>query len=500
MIGRLAGIGTRRAGLPMRGLVAIILGVATSTAFEPWAVWYAMPLGVCCLIWLLHNSGTWRDVMLCATAFGFGQAFPALRWIVDAFGFQAALPPAMGWLAVALLAGYLALYWSLAAMAAWFLGRSDPFRFAVAFAAAFTIAEWLRGTVLTGFPWNPIGVIWLNVPPVASNAAIVGTLGLSGLTILLSGLLMPPALRDGRARGLAGVVLMMAIAGASMSSTQPPPDTTTPIVVVQPNISQDQKWRPEEAVDHLYRHMALSGTNAEPGRMRLVFWPETAITAELDGDPRTRRLIASVLGEKDLLFVGAIGVFVIGSQGEIRGRYDKRHLVPFGEYVPVPHLLEALGLSRFAAGSGPFISGSGSRSLEMEGLAAGVYICYEIIFPTLMMDQPPPKSFILNVTNDAWFGNTPGPYQHLRQAQIRAVETGLPVVRAANTGISAFIDNKGRVLDGLAINSQGFLDAEVAIPQESPADARLQQSIGVSIALSFALLAAILTLRRKMKI
>src|SRR5690606_33468081 len=114
-------------------------------------------------------------------------------------------------------AGYLALYWSLAAMAAWFLGRSDPFRFAVAFAAAFTIAEWLRGTVLTGFPWNPIGVIWLNVPPVASNAAIVGTLGLSGLTILLSGLLMPPALRDGRARGLAGVVLMMAIAGASMS-------------------------------------------------------------------------------------------------------------------------------------------------------------------------------------------------------------------------------------------------------------------------------------------
>ncbi|ANH05730.1 apolipoprotein N-acyltransferase [Shinella sp. HZN7] len=414
MIGRLAGIGTRRAGLPMRGLVAIILGVATSTAFEPWAVWYAMPLGVCCLIWLLHNSGTWRDVMLCATAFGFGQAFPALRWIVDAFGFQAALPPAMGWLAVALLAGYLALYWSLAAMAAWFLGRSDPFRFAVAFAAAFTIAEWLRGTVLTGFPWNPIGVIWLNVPPVASNAAIVGTLGLSGLTILLSGLLMPPALRDGRARGLAGVVLMMAIAGASMSSTQPPPDTTTPIVVVQPNISQDQKWRPEEAVDHLYRHMALSGTNAEPGRMRLVFWPETAITAELDGDPRTRRLIASVLGEKDLLFVGAIGaarrpdggvsgatnsVFVIGSQGEIRGRYDKRHLVPFGEYVPVPHLLEALGLSRFAAGSGPFISGSGSRSLEMEGLTAGVDICYEIIFAGAVADSHLRPQFLFNPSN-----------------------------------------------------------------------------------------------------
>lgn len=148
--------------------------------------------------------------------------------------------------------------------------------------------------------------------------------------------------------------------------------------------------------------------------MRLVFWPETAITAELDGDPRTRRLIASVLGEKDLLFVGAIGaarrpdggvsgatnsVFVIGSQGEIRGRYDKRHLVPFGEYVPVPHLLEALGLSRFAAGSGPFISGSGSRSLEMEGLTAGVDICYEIIFAGAVADSHLRPQFLFNPSN-----------------------------------------------------------------------------------------------------
>lgn len=475
MMSRSAGNGTGRFGLPMRGVTALILGAATSIAFEPWSAWYVMPLGVGCLVWLLHYSRCWRDVMLCATAFGFGQAFPALRWIVDAFGFQAALPPAMGWLALALLAGYLALYWSLAAIAAWVLGRDDPFRFALAFAAAFTIFEWLRGTVLTGFPWNPVGVIWLNVPPVASIAATIGALGLSGLTMLLSGLLTPQGLRDGRARGVAGVVLMTAIAGASMSSPRPPADTATPIVVVQPNISQDQKWRPEEIVEHLHRHMALSGSNTEPKRSRLVFWPETAITTELDRDPDTRRLIGTVLGESDLLFVGAIGaafqpdgsvsgatnsVFVINSSGAIRGRYDKRHLVPFGEYVPMPHLLGALGLSRFAAGSGPFVSGSGPRSLEMEDLSAGVDICYEIIFAGAVVDPHRRPQFLFNPSNDAWFGEA-GPPQHLALARMRAIEEALPIVRATTNGISAVIRSDGSVVDSLPWRTAGRIEARL---------------------------------------
>lgn len=472
MMGRLAGVDTTRAGLPTRGLITLILGAATSAAFEPWGVWYAMPLGVGGLVWLLSKSGTWRDVMLCATSFGFGQAVPALQWIVDAFGFQTALPPATGWLALALLAGYLALYWALAAMVAWFVGRYDPFRFAVAFAAAFTLAEWLRGTLLTGFPWNPIGVIWLSLPPVASSAAIIGTLGLSGVTVLLSGLLAPPALRDRRALALAGVVLMMGIAGASISSNDPLPDTIVPVVVVQPNISQDQKWRQDEAVDHIQLHMALSGGNQQVGRPRLVFWPETAITTELDRDLETRRQIASVLRENDLLFVGAIGaayrpdgrvsgatnsVFVIGSGGEIRGRYDKRHLVPFGEYVPMAYLLEALGLSRFAAGSGPFVSGSSPRSLQIGDLTAGVDICYEIIFVGAVVDARVRPQFLFNPSNDAWFGEA-GPPQHLAQARMRAIEEGLPVIRATTNGVSAVVRADGSIADSLPWRTAGRVE------------------------------------------
>lgn len=419
--------------------------------------------------------------MFCAFFFGFGQALLTLRWIVDAFAFQATLPPALGWIGLILPAGYLAFYWTLAAIPAWLLERADPLRFAVAFAAAFTFSEWVRGTVLTGFPWNPIGVIWLDVPPIASLASLTGTLGLSGLTVLLSGLLAPTALLDDRARALAGVVLLVAIAGASILSIRQPADTTTRIVVVQPNISQDEKWRPGQASDHLQRHLLLSETKDDADRARLLFWPETAITTALNHDAETQRLIGSVLGEYDLLFAGDIGampgpdrrprattnsVFVIGAGGEIRGRYDKIHLVPFGEYLPMPNLLGTLGLSRLIAGSAPFVAGSGARSLQIDGLTASIDICYEIIFAGAVVDPRIRPQFLFNSSNDAWFGHA-GPPQHLAQARMRAIEEGLPVIRATTNGISAVIRADGSIAASLPWRTAGRI--ETVLPGQAPA-------------------------------
>ena len=510
-----------------RTLAAVLAGAFAVLVQAPFDFVLAGFVSFPVLVWLLDGAvpavsagalGRLKPAFAVGWWFGFGYFLAGLWWVggavmVESQTYAWALP-----ISIVGLPLVLSVYYGAATAIARLFWTDGIGRIA-ALAFSFALAEWLRETLLTGFPWNPVGFGLMPVPLLMQSVGVVGMIGMNSLAVFL---FATPALLAGRRHRVTGIVIAFIVLathagyGFYALSREDGPATTLNVRIVQPNIDLAEKWD-ETVRDRIFKsELDLSRQPPAPGRQKpaLIVWPETSIPFLFQEHPDGLRMIGEMLQEGQLLLAGVAraegsgdsalyynSIVAIDDKGEIVDAVDKVHLVPFGEYVPFESLFERIGINQFVSGPMNFVAGARRHPLAVPGgFSALPYICYEIIFPTLMMDQPPPKSFILNVTNDAWFGNTPGPYQHLRQAQIRAVETGLPVVRAANTGISAFIDNKGRVLDGLAINSQGFLDAEVAIPQESPADARLQQSIGVSIALSFALLAAILTLRRKMKI
>ena len=418
------------------------LGAISSLGFEPWSLW---PVTLVCLILLLRHAGGARSWWQAAGAgwwFGFGLGCASLTWLAHAFTYQAAMPQWLGWPAVVVLAAYTAGYWALSLGAASAVSRtSGPAGFALASAATFILTEWLRGVLLTGFPWNPLGVIWLPLGEMARSAAVIGALGLSGVTIAIAGLVAAITRRAGAAAMLlapAVLVFTLALAGSRAA-----PDTDVPIRLVQGNIDQADKWRPSQAMAQLERYRSLSGPPGTTGAPRLVFWPEAAIIEPLDADPVLRSRAASVLGPRDLLFTGATGeagdgrytnsVFVLDAAGRLRGRYDKAQLVPFGEYLPLAGLLERFGAARLVPGETDFVPGPGPQTLDIDGFRLGVSICYEIVFPSAVVDRPDRPAFLFNPSNDAWFGKG-GPEQHLAQARLRAIEEGLPVIRATPTG------------------------------------------------------------------
>ena len=373
----------------------------------------------------------------------------------------------------------------------------------LALASAWMLLEWSRGWLFTGFAWNPLGVIWIDVVPVAFLARYVGGLGLSGLTIIFAGLLLQ-AIKGRR------LAVSIAVAGSIVALTIP---WTSPradavaggprVRVVQPNIGQGEKWAPELSKYHRGRLMALSGKASNDGSSRMIFWPEAAITENLENAPEIRHELASMLGPRDLLLTGATAltrdrkgdpvaatnsVFAINAAGQIVARYDKAHLVPFGEYVP--SFAKWLGLSRFAEGEIGFAGGPGPRSLKLPRLPeVGVSVCYEITFPGHVIDRNERPSFIFNPSNDAWFGRW-GPPQHLAQARLRAIEEGLPIIRSTPTGISAVIRNDGTLMAKLPLNRSGFIDVPLP-PAGAPT---LFSKSGHGIPLGLAAMAVLTTL------
>ncbi|HMC91999.1 MAG TPA: apolipoprotein N-acyltransferase, partial [Allosphingosinicella sp.] len=340
--------------------------------------------------------------------------------------------------------------------------------------------EWLRGTMFTGFPWNPAAAALVPTPLIRVTP-LIGTYGLSGLTVLLGG-----AVWLGFRRKWLPLVLI--VAGAALLSALPasavPPDplTVMNVRVVQPNIGQEDKWRPGFDEEAEQRLASLSGPpSAGP---RLLLWPEAAITEPLE-DARTdehsafaefqRTRAASLLGPEDRLLTGGIAItskdgvhvdgaansiFVLAPGGRVLGRYDKAHLVPYGEYLPMRPLLSAIGLSRLAPGELDFTSGPGPRTIDLGGEwgKVGFQLCYEMIFSGDVVDEKHRPAFIFNPSNDAWFGRW-GPPQHLAQARLRAAEEGLPVLRSTPTGISAVIDARGHVVKSLPWRTAGAIDA-----------------------------------------
>jgi apolipoprotein N-acyltransferase len=470
-------------------LYAFLVGAASAFAFEPTGLWPLLPVAFALLCELVCRSRSlWRG-LLTGWGFGLGQFVIGLNWIATAFTFQSNMPAWLGWIAVLLLSLYLALYPALASGLAWRFGREDRVVLVMVLGGSWAICEWLRGTMFTGFPWNPAAAA-LASTPLIKVTPLIGTYGLSGLVVLLGGAVWLEYYR--KWLPLVVIVAATALLWVLPSSSVPPdPLAVLNLRIVQPNIGQEDKWRPGFDEEAARRLAQLSGppTN-EP---RLLLWPEAAVTDPLDDARKDehqafaafeRTRAASLLGPEDRLLTGGIAVtskdgmhvdgaansvFVLAMGGKVLGRYDKAHLVPYGEYLPMRPVLSAIGLSRLAPGDLDFTPGPGPRTIDLGGEwgKVGFTLCYEIIFSGAVVDEKHRPSFIFNPSNDAWFGRW-GPPQHLAQARLRAAEEGLPVLRATPTGISAVIDGRGNIVKSLPWRQAGVIDAVLPPAANSP--------------------------------
>jgi apolipoprotein N-acyltransferase len=470
-------------------LYAFLAGAASAFAFEPAGLWPLLLLAFALLCELLGRAKTFAPALLTGWAFGLGQFVIGLNWIATAFTYQAAMPAWLGWVAVVLLSLYLAVYPAIAAGLAWRFGRDERTVLVVVLGGAWAICEWLRGTMFTGFPWNPAAAALVSTPLIRVTA-LIGTYGLSGLAVLLGGALWLAYRRK-------WLPLVLIVGSAALLTALPasavPPDALAVrnVRIVQPNIGQEDKWRPGFDEEAAQRLASLSGSPS--GEPRLLLWPEAAITDPLE-DARSdehsafaefqRTRAASLLGPEDRLLTGGIAIasrdgvhvdgaansiFVLAPGGRVIGRYDKAHLVPYGEYLPMRPLLSAIGLSRLAPGEIDFTSGPGPRTIDIGGEwgKVGFQLCYEMIFSGDVVDETHRPAFIFNPSNDAWFGRW-GPPQHLAQARLRAAEEGLPVLRSTPTGISAVIDARGHVVKSLPWRTAGAIDAVLPPAANSP--------------------------------
>lgn len=505
-------------------ITALVAGLLSATGFAPLDWWPLLLLGLAVLLHLVHEAPTLRSAMLRGWMFGLGHFAVGSNWLQHAFDYQDKLPPALGYLAVVLVACYLAIYPAVAAGLAWRFktqvasraGWNEPDAgYVFAAAAAWMVSEWLRGVMFTGYPWDPIGVAWVSTP-VAALAAWIGTYALSGATMVVAGALYLAGRRDYRLllRGGAPLAIATLLAWTSVHRCEVaacvPHETPERVVrVVQPNIGQEGLADPNYSETVLARMIALSG---QPSlKPRLLVWPEGMVNDAIeDGYPDTRfyrvdpRLIrariAAKLGPLDTALIGGSALFfdrnglVTGAgnsiwpldpDGILGERYDKAHLVPFGEYLPARPFFEALGVDRFAAGDIDFTRGPGPRSIAIPGFgSAGMDICYEIVFSGHVVDPAHRPDFIFNPSNDSWFGSW-GPAQHLAQARMRAIEEGLPILRATPTGISAVIDARGGLVATIPLHVQGAVE----VPLPAPLPPTLFSQLGNWLALAaFALL------------
>jgi apolipoprotein N-acyltransferase len=469
-------------------LYAFLAGLVSAFAFEPVGFWPLLPVAFALLCEIIYRSKSISRALLTGWVFGLGQFTVGLNWIATAFTFQNAMPAYYGWVAVVLVSLYLAIYPAMAAGLAWRFGREERVALVVVLGGAWAVTEWLRGTMFTGFPWNPAAAV-LVPTPLRTIGALIGTYGMSGLVVLLGGAIWLEYYK--KWLPLVVIVAVTTLLWVLPASPVPPdPLAVMNVRVVQPNIGQEDKWRPGFDEEAARRLAMLSGSpSSDP---RLLLWPEAAVTDPLD-DARTngrafaqfeRNRASSLLGPNDRLLTGGIAisskdgmhvdgaansVFALAPGGTTIGRYDKAHLVPYGEYLPMRPLLSFIGLSRLAPGNFDFSSGPGPRTINIGGEwgKVGLQLCYEIIFSGNVVDEKNRPLFIFNPSNDAWFGRW-GPPQHLAQARLRAAEEGLPVIRATPTGISAVIDGRGNVVKSLPWRQAGVIDSVLPPAANSP--------------------------------
>lgn len=453
-------------------LWAALSGMLLATGHPPLGMPWLALVGLAAGLWIVAAAPTVRRAAALAWLLGTGHFAASLFWIVEPFLVDIGRHGWMAPFALVFLSGGLALFWGLAgALAARF--GDGPSRRAALFALALVAAEGLRAHVLTGFPWASIGHIWIGSAQ-AQMAALTGPAGLTLITCVAAAL---PAM-FGAQRAALGALLGAALLsvpaayGVARLGLAPAPPADAPFVrLIQPNAPQHQKWDPAFARGFLERAIALTAErDAEAPPPALVVWPETSVPMPLHvAGPELARIAAAAqapvaLGIHRWDSASASGrnaLVVVGADGVPTALYDKHHLVPFGEYIPLAHLLPRLGLTGLAEMAGGFGAGPGPRLVDLgPGLGRALpLICYEAIFAHELRAAPARPNLLVQVTNDAWFGALAGPQQHLAQARLRAIEQGLPMLRAANTGISAVIDAHGRVTAALPLGESGRVDA-----------------------------------------
>jgi apolipoprotein N-acyltransferase len=437
--------------------------------------------------------------------FGFGYFLAGLYWLGYAFLVDAAT---FGWLlpfAVLGLPAILAIYTALGVVLARLLWQRGATRI-LALAVCLTAMEWLRGHAFTGFPWNAFGYALAEPLALAQAASVFGLWGLTFMAIAVCA--SPATLIDQDAKkrrpllpfALAALTLA-ALAGFGAVRLMLTPTQLVDGVhlrIMQPNLQQDVRFNYAAKQEVVERYLALS---ARPGldQVTHLIWPESPFPFFLTREADAFAQIAQGLPQNTFLFTGAMrladpdnpaqsgvynSIYVIDHQASIRAVYDKVHLVPFGEYLPFEDLLERIGLQTLTEQRGGFLAGDRHRLITIPGAPSALpLICYEIIFPGELRSSEERPGWIVNVTNDGWFGNSSGPYQHLQQARVTAIEQGLPLVRAANTGISAVVDPVGRIVGFLPLASEGVLDAPLPRSIGAPIYARFGDAPAAALVL-----------------
>jgi len=526
-----------------RILIAFLAGASSTLALPPTDIWLLPFITFPILVWLVDGAaGSRFGGVLAAAAvgwwFGFGYFLAGLYWVGHAFLVDA---KTFGWLlpfAVVALPAGMAVYTAFGLALARLIWTRGAAR-VLALAVSLTLAEWLRGHLFSGFPWNAYGYALISPIWLAQGAALVGIWGLTFLAVAVYA--SPAVLADERADTrrpwLAPALSAAAIAALAIYGAVRLERTPTSYVkdvrlrIMQPNLQQDEKFNYSQKQQVMSRYLALSDRPSGPQSpglrgVTLLIWPESAFPFFLTREPDALAQIAALLPPETVLITGAIrapetaantpvtraynSIYVIDHHGSILSVYDKVHLVPFGEYLPFQELLERLGLMQLTKVRGGFIPGEQRRTQPAPGAPNFLpLVCYEIIFPGNAVPRSDRKGWLyrhvgryfdwpsvtgrgerpgwlLNLTNDGWFGASAGPYQHFQQARIRAIEEGLPLVRAANSGISAVVDPLGRVVKSLPLGAEGVLDAPLPQPIAATLYARWGDAlVAVVVAIAF---------------
>ena len=471
-----------RRGWP-RAATALLAGALAALAFPPFdavpVLWLSFPT----LIFLLQGTQNLCEAFLTGWCFAFGFGVLSFYWIagalfVDIGHFWWVLP-----FAVAGLPAVLAVYYGLAAALARKIGLGG-IAGAVTLALFWFLADYARGHLFTGCPWDIFGYVWADFLPALQITSIAGIYGLTLLTLVI--VCLPACLADNtwRARYAVGssliFLVLLLVWGTWRAEASPAsyfPDVR--LRLVQPATNQRLKWQTERREVNFQHILQLSAAPAEKPVTDII-WPETAATFYLTEDSVHRNEIAALVPSAGAVITGVIrraqdefglihyynSLIAIDGRGRVIAGYDKFHLVPFGEYVPFRKYLPMRALTALGV---DFSTGDGLRTLRMLGLPAfSPLICYEAIFPGEVADHSDLPQFLLNLTNDGWYAHTTGPYQHFAIARVRAIEEGLPLVRAANRGVNAVIDPYGRIEAKLGWEKEGFIDSDLPKPLASP--------------------------------
>ena len=481
-----------------RAVIALAAGSLSALAMAPINAWPILFLTFPVVVWLIDGAGGGRLRGLPAAAltgwwFGLGYFVPGLYWtgyafLVDASTFAWLMP-----FAVLGLPAYLALFPAFGFALARLIWTGDDSR-VVALAVSLTASEWLRGHVLTGFPWNAFGYALTEPLALAQTASLIGLWGLTFLSVAIFA--TPAVLIDGKSRrrkswiapALAvSLLLAMGIFGGVRLALQPTAMVANvKLRIMQPNLQQDVKFNYSAKAEVMKKYLNLSDRASGPQSTgvrdaNILIWPESAFPFFLTREADAMAQIAELLPKGTVLITGSVrapdlpagaritraynSIYVIDHDGSVVSVYDKLHLVPFGEYLPFQDWMEKLGFVQLTKVQGGFIAGTRRRAMEIPNAPRALpLICYEAIFPGDVASRDDRPGWIVNLTNDGWFGFSSGPYQHLQQARLRAIEQGLPLVRAANTGISAVVDPMGRVVARLDLGIEGVLDASLPSP------------------------------------